>query len=242
MYSVENTSIELKESKIDMAILPVGSIEQHGRHLPLGTDWMIAQEVSRRVASRVDGYLLPAMPFTSSSCHRGSAGTVWLRETTLFNFVKDIVESLSCGGFSKLVVMNCHGGNWVLKPAVREANVDNPNIRVIMLSPHAVAEEKLRKIMETTSLDDLHAGEMETSCMMYLRESLVRSGGIDYVPPVGREFWDYLSLMEMSPSGVWGRPSKASPKKGEKAVEIMVSETARYIKQTFERIEKLRSS
>ncbi len=242
MYSVENTSIELKESKLDMAILPIGSIEQHGRHLPLGTDWMIAQEVSRRVASRVNGYLLPAMPFTSSSCHRGSVGTVWLRETTLLNFVKDIAESLSCGGFSKLVVINCHGGNWILKPAVREVNVDSPNIRVIMLSPWALAEEELKKIMETAASDDVHAGEGETSLMMYLCESLVRPGGTDYIPPVGREFLDYLSLMEISPSGVWGRPSKASGKKGEKAIEIMVSETARYIKQTFERIEKLRSS
>jgi len=83
---------------------------------------------------------------------------------------------------------------------------------------------------------------METSCMMYLRQSLVIPGAKDHVPPVGREFLDYLSLMEISPSGVWGRPSKASSKKGEKAIEIMVSETARYIKQTFERIEKLRNS
>ena len=89
MYNVNNTSKELQEGNIEIAILPIGSTEQHSQHLPLGTDWIIAKEISQRVAEKLTSkvYLLPGMPFGTSPCHSGFKGTVWIRPTTLFYFI-----------------------------------------------------------------------------------------------------------------------------------------------------------
>ena len=237
-YNVNNTSKELQESKVEMAILPIGSVEQHSLHLPLGTDWIIAREISWRVAEKLNAYLLPAMPFGTSLCHSGFSGTVWIRPMTLFNFVKDISLSLYYQGIKKIAIINGHGGNWVLKPAVREVNLDNPEISVIWCMPSLLAQKELSKIFESS--DSIHAGEGETSLMMYLYHELVKKKKIDYVPNVTQEFLDYLRMKEISPSGVWGRANLASQKKGEKAMKIMVEATMRYIKETFKKVERLK--
>jgi len=241
VYDASNTFKELQESKVKIAILPVGSVEQHSLHLPLGTDWIIAKEISQRVAEQLDVYLLPAMPFGTSPCHGGLSGTVWIRPMTLFNFIKDICASLCCEEIKKLAIINCHGGNWVLKPAVREVNLDNPETSVILCTPYLLAQKELEEVFESKGSDDLHAGEIETSCMMYLHHELVKDKKIDYVPKVTQEFLDYLRMKEISSSGVWGKPSRASLKKGKKAIEIMIRVTTKYINETFEKIKKLKN-
>ncbi len=100
----------------------IGAIEQHGRHLPIGTDWMIICELSRRVANELDAWLLPAIPISMSECHGSIAGTVWLKPATLSAVLQDIASSLHAQGIDKVLVLNGHGGNFILEPTIQAIN------------------------------------------------------------------------------------------------------------------------
>lgn len=91
-----------------------------GRHLPVGTDWLIALGHARELSEELDAYLLPAMPYGCSVEHMQFPGTVTLRPTTLAAFLEDMVIPVYRQGFRKIVVLSTHGGNWVPKPFLRE--------------------------------------------------------------------------------------------------------------------------
>jgi creatinine amidohydrolase len=86
VYDWQNTTFEIKQSGVRMGILPVAASEQHGSHLPVGTDVVIMDAIAHRVAESLssDVFLLPAMPLGTSALHGGTAGTVWLGEETLY--------------------------------------------------------------------------------------------------------------------------------------------------------------
>ena len=121
IYTVENTWKELHEARVTTAIVPFGAVEQHGHHLPLGTDWLIADQMGRALAEALgeDVLLLPAMPFGNSREHMAFPGTITLRPATLAAVLEDIVESLRHHGIRTVIVFSAHGGNWILKPALR---------------------------------------------------------------------------------------------------------------------------
>src|SRR5215510_3564632 len=114
MFTAENTTDEIRRGRPRMAILPVGATEQHSRHLPLATDTLVVEAVAQRVAKKLNAYCLPALPFSISHMHRGSHGSVWLRNQTLVSVVRDIAVSVRHDGFKQLVLLNGHGGNFIL--------------------------------------------------------------------------------------------------------------------------------
>ncbi len=135
MVNWENTFHEIAQAKAEIGILPIGAIEQHSYHLPVATDWLIAQELSRRVAQDLGNcYLLPALPFSCSREHSDFAGSIWIRPATLAAIIEDIVRALHHQGIEKVVVLVAHGGNWVVKPTVREINLDRNGVKVILPS------------------------------------------------------------------------------------------------------------
>ena len=94
MLTSLHTRPEIAAAAIHTAVLPVGATEQHGRHLPVGTDTMLAEAFATQLAARLDAYLLPALAITSSIEHRRAKGTVYLRADTLALVVRDIAGSL----------------------------------------------------------------------------------------------------------------------------------------------------
>src|SRR4051812_47128875 len=124
MLTIHNTRDEFASRPCTTAVLPVGAVEQHGQHLPVGTDILLAQSVAEQLAQKLDAYLLPPLAITSSIEHRKAKGTVYLRADTLALVVRDIAASLRDSGFTRLVLANCHGGNWILKPTLRQLNRD----------------------------------------------------------------------------------------------------------------------
>ncbi|MCD6444649.1 creatininase family protein [Candidatus Bathyarchaeota archaeon] len=231
-----STYKEVEESGVKGALLPIGSLEQHGPHLPLCTDTVIAFELAKAVASRLNLFLLPPIPISCSAEHRGVKGTVYLRPETLTLVLRDIVESLSRSGFKYLVVLSGHGGNWVLKPAVRYLNLDYPEFKVILVG-ESVYGNHLREIFE--EVDDLHAGEHETSLMLYLKPNMVRDKPEGCRPEAGREMLDYLPIWEITPTGIWGNPSRASVEKGRLAFEKTVEAIVKYLKTLLARLNLL---
>ncbi|MDH4178971.1 MAG: creatininase family protein, partial [Armatimonadota bacterium] len=92
MVNSENTFHEIEQAHPEIALLPIGAIEQHSYHLPLATDFLVAQALGHLVAEQLDNcYLLPALPFSCSREHCDFFGTVWLRPATLAAVIEALV-------------------------------------------------------------------------------------------------------------------------------------------------------
>lgn len=235
MVNWENTFHEIAEARPEIGILPIGAIEQHSYHLPVATDWLVAQELSRRVAQELGNcYLLPALPFSCSREHSDFAGSLWLRPATLAAIIEDIVNSLHHQGLGKVVLLVAHGGNWVVKPTVREINLDRKGVRVIVPSLEGSGGG-------SGNLMDLHSGAGETSLILRLRHELVKMDQAkpDFAPEQGREFLDYTGMAGVSPTGLWGAPSKGSAADGEQILQLATKRTVEYIRKAFADFERL---
>ena len=237
MLDALSTSAAIASARPSIAVLPIGSIEQHSRHLPLGTDWIAATALADRVASELDAYLLPALPVSMGRCHKPMAGTVWLRPMTLAAAVMDIVRSLAASGIHQVVIVNGHGGNFTLEVAARELNLAHPELTVLL--PPMSLRSSGPPIFETAGME-VHAGESETSVMMAIDASLVGDDRVDYIPSVGREFLDYAFVGAISPEGVWGKPSLATREKGQRAFDARVHTLVDYVRETLDRVARLK--
>ena len=232
MLSYLNTAKEVKESGIKTAILPVGSIEQHSSHLPLGTDYLVVKELSERVAKKIDAYLLPPIPISTCYEHKGTKGTTWMRPETFSRMVQDIVLSLKYSGFNRVIIMLGHGGIFIAGPCVRELNAMYDDLEVIFINPPS--SEKINSVF--VGDNGIHAGEKETSCVLAIDEDLVNKELMmenDFVPDCPREFLNYAPLPVISKTGVWGKSSLATKEKGEKCFELMTEYCLEYIEKAF---------
>jgi creatinine amidohydrolase len=237
MLDALSTATTITRERPTLAVLPIGSIEQHSRHLPLGTDWIAATALAHRVGAELGALTLPALPVSMGRCHKPMAGTVWLRPMTLADAVSDVIRSLAATGIRDVVIVNGHGGNFTLEVAARELNMTSPEL--IVLLPPMSLRSKGPQIFETAGLE-VHAGEGETSVMMAIDASLVGDDRVDYIPPVGREFLDYAFAGDLSPEGVWGKPTLATREKGVRAFEGRVEGLCEYVRETFARVASLK--
>jgi len=237
MLTIYDTKKEFAASDCRIAVLPVGATEQHGSHLPVGTDTIFAECYARRLAEALDAYLLPAVAISSSIEHRKSKGTVYLKSDTLALVIRDIAESLQFSGFSKLIIANFHGGNWIIKPTIRNLNRELGDFQVILLDAGEVARPRFHEILNHVQ-NDIHAGEMETSLMLHLHPEHVadikRQHEPDFVP---QAFMDYFDVGDITPDGYWGFPEDATAEKGSKVLELMLREGIKYI-ENLDRITK----
>jgi creatinine amidohydrolase len=149
-----------------------------------------------------------------------------------------LIGALHYHGIKKVVLLIGHGGNWIIKPTVREMDLDRTGLQVIFTTPDSFS-------IEQGQFSDLHAGRGETSLMLHLRPELVKLDQVkpDFAPAVGREFFDYTGVGGVSPTGLWGAPSGASAAEGEQMMAAATARTVEYIRQTFaelDRIEKVR--
>jgi len=198
-----------------VAVLPVGSFEQHGRHLPLATDTIVACAIAEAVAQRYDLFLLPPITIACSHEHADFAGTVSISAATLSQVIRDVQASLEQQGITKLVIVNGHGGNYVLGNIVQEANV---GARRMALFPHRDDWEHARKAggLTTSNHEDMHGGELETSILLAVAPDEVRPGyeGDDHIASE-RTHLHTVGMAGYPTSGLIGRPSLASASKGE---------------------------
>lgn len=244
LLDYQNTSFEVRDARPDIAVLPIGSTEQYGEHLPVGSATFILDVLARRVAARLKGttYLLPTMPLGTSGLHRGTAGTIALEWSTLMQVVYDLIESLMAQGIRKVAVIVGLGGanettvrprgNYIVKTTVRQLNYDFSELDVIWAQPFTVAGKDLLQILASAE-HDVHAGELATSLMLHLAPDTVKGKGVDYLPETDKAYLDYVAFEKLCPGGVWGKPSLASAEKGKSALEAAVARTAAYIEESF---------
>jgi len=203
-----------------LVLVPVGSIEQHGPHLPLDTDAAIAAAVADAVAVRLPGEVLVAPPvsYGSSGEHQEFAGTSSIGSEALQHFVIELVRSMSTWA-GRIVFVNAHGGNV---SALAKATFQ------MIAEGHDVAWTPC-----ATEGFDLHAGYTETSLMLYIRPTSVRLERAERGET--RSLGEILPLMmaggvaAVSPNGVLGDPTSASSERGSQLLERMVDQIVHQI-------------
>ena len=233
MLSYYNTTNKISEEKPDTAIIPIGSIEQHGSHLPIGVDYFTAEAYSKAVAEKTGALLYPPLPFSTCYEHKGTCGSLGLRPTTLYSVIEDLVLGLYAQGIKKIIFIICHGGVFIAGPAIRELNALHDDLAVI--SVYSSLPSRASEVLENKD-PEIHAGEKESSLMLYLHPETVDTDEMmknDYTPNVPRDYLNYSPLRKLSPTGVWGKPSLASAEKGEKIFNIVVDAMVEYIEDAF---------
>jgi creatinine amidohydrolase len=201
-----------------LAILPFGALEQHGPHLPLGTDTMTATEVARRLAERLDAVLLPAIAYGDTWNNAGYPGTVSLSPTTVTAIAVDLGRSLVASGARGLVIVNGDWGNRMPLYAATRILTAEAQIAAITLDYPGMAEAANAVRHSAEAAPGLnHAEEVETSIMLAIDADTVHPDRyVSVYPAFPSDFGTRpMQLHPFSPSGVFGDPASATAEKGE---------------------------
>ncbi|MFJ7150717.1 creatininase family protein [Streptomyces sp. NPDC100445] len=211
-----------------VAVLPVGSFEQHGPFLPLATDTLVACAVAREIAAAYPVHLLPPVTLSCSHEHAAWPGTVSVSAVTLHAVVTDIAASLRRSGVEALVVVNGHGGNYVLGNVVQEASARGERMALFPAAEDWEAARERAGVV-TSLLTDMHAGEIETSILLHAHPEFVRPGheSADFTADDRRHLLT-LGMSAYTESGVIGRPSLASAEKGKELLASLTESFGAY--------------
>jgi len=234
MLSTFNTSVEIDESRFDTAVLPLGSMEPKGPHLPLGFDIMLASRFAFDLCRSKSVYLLPVFPFSAAVECRGFTGSIALGQQTMWNVLCDLAGVLSKQGFRRLVVLDFSNFNWIVKQAVREINMDAGLIQAVWVNP----KEFARRECSAQMLPDHGGGALETSLGLALEQVPVGSLPEDHLPERPREYIDYAGYKALAPGGYWGRPSHGDAETGKRLYRRMLEGTRDFLDYAFELFSK----
>ena len=232
-----------------MALLPVGSLEQHGRHLAISTDNVLGDalagaSVQGAVARGVRVLLCPPLHYGYTMHNMDFPGTMTLRTETLLAVGVDLVTSLVHHGCQKIVLLNSHGSNWsILDLVSRQVMNRHPEVLVAAIFPIKMAAAELEKLREAKQTGGMsHGCELETSLMLYLRPELVDMDKAvhDISQPDSRFYWrDILrgsrgvALADLtrhaSRTGLVGDPTVATAEKGRQFFDLIVSATVEFL-------------
>lgn len=232
-------------------VLPIGSIEQHGDHLPVATDTILVTEIAAAGIERVEGEvpILMLPPFWSgySPHHLSFGGTLSLELDHMRQALEDIAETALSNGFDALLLLNGHGGNISLvNGAVSTVGTDADD-EILGLTYFQLAGDFIQEIRESDPGGMGHGGEFETSLMLHLQEELVREGeleGTEMDEPYDRSITDmfeggplavYRGFEEYTSTGAIGTPELASRETGRRIYERLGDELAEVLREIHER-------
>ncbi len=238
----------------DMVIIPLGSTEQHGPHLPLGTDFYEALGISKLISERTGVIVAPVVLVGYSPYHSGFPGTLSLRAETLEQVLFEAVEWLLKYGFRRFLFFNYHGGNNAIQTKlIYRVNQSTAGVAIAIGHGGPILKEEEEEGM------DWHAGVSETSIMLFLQPQLVRMDRaqepeMHFSPQVEElrrlaakdpsleNVWNALlgvpvetkkggASHEISSNGIWSLrdPKEASVDIGQKSVENMVEQAVKFI-------------
>jgi creatinine amidohydrolase len=210
-------------------LLPVGATEEHGPHLPLGTDTFQAQDVCRRLAEQRRVFVAPAIPYGVCRSTGEHPGTVSLTTATLKALVCDLVRSCYRQGLRNVVILSGHAGgthNAALLDAGECLLRELPELRVAVVAEYALVRQAGGGLIVTA--EDRHAGEIETSRMLATRPQLVK-GSAPAEQPGFPQFILVRDKQRYWPGGVDGDPAMASAEKGRQLEALVVTALGRLV-------------
>ncbi len=210
----------LKQTKT--IVFPFGTIEEHGSHLPLNTDALIIQEVLKKAAKTREFFLAPLVYYGVCTTTGDHPGTIGITPATLRRLSADLIKDAYRKGLRNFLLISGHGGSLHMSALKESAEMlvgELKSIQIAIFSPYDLLWKELAELAETPN--DSHAGEIETSIMLYLAPDLVKGRPPLEYPKIPKPFI-VKDKMKYWKGGVWGNPGKASREKGEKAVQLMV--------------------
>ncbi|NSW77162.1 MAG: creatininase family protein [Candidatus Atribacteria bacterium] len=233
------TYTDFKEGRFDKAILAVGSAENHGFHLPFGTDALVAQAIAQEVAQRVNGMLvLPPVTYGVSEHYGHFPFTLTLRPEILIEVLKDIFRSSIRQGIQRIIIVNGHDGNIApIEIAARSVKVEYPQAFLASLDAWWVTAGELLPPGTFEVWGGLgHAGEGETSIVLHLFPELCRmENARGVVPDLPSELTIKWKFDELTPYGATGDPTRGTPEKGKKMFEVLVDWVVRFVQEMEKR-------
>lgn len=237
---------------IGLAVFPLGSLENHGPHLPLGTDLLLAEALSSHAVNGMQGVsVLPPSPFGASFEHASWLGAIPIHDHNLNGLWDDVIAALVKSGVRKIILVNAHGGQTPNVEIVARAARFRHNALVVSFNAQAVLTrawkntEKRAALLETESVYGIHGGLIETAVMMHLFPHLVRKEFVAHFKP---RFFRYGQPLEphgegisfgwrsedLSSSGALGDATSANTKLGEAIFSEAVSILRRLIVKVLE--------
>jgi creatinine amidohydrolase len=219
-----------------VVIFPVGSVEEHGEHLPLCTDSIQPEYIALEVAKKTGCLVAPPLRYGICNAGRNFAGTITIDFDTFFRMVRDILSELVRNGFNRIVVLSGHAGNShmvALRLAAQDiiikcdAPKEKRKTRIMVLSDFDFAQELTPKYAAS---NDGHAGTLETSRVMHINPQLIKAKGSASYPQMPR--FEVVAHPEIYfPSGVNGDPTAATAEKGQKINAYIVEQVEKLVKE-----------
>ncbi len=242
--------MERLDKKNTIVLIPLGSLEQHGNQAPLGTDDIIAEAMVEQIGKALEQageenfpmLVFPLIPVGLSTEHKNFCGSITFRPDTYYHLLYDICSSLAHHGFQKIAFLICHGGNTPIVQVLSRELRSELGIYPFFLSSGAFSHPDVKATVSEGNIWDFHGGEMETSMVMAVDESLVKldtaEAGIpaSFVQnkallPYGTTSIGWMSedwkTKEGKPIGIGGDPSGATAEKG----RIILETSARILVQ-----------
>ncbi len=242
----EMTWPQIKEllTKTKTVVIPVGSTEQHGHHLPLGSDSMQGTDMVKRLIKRFDdeGIAIagaPTMPFGISHAHMKFPGSITISSKTLMAVLTEVVQSLYHHGFRNYVLLLSHGGNLpTLRLLANDLALQYRDIKVIVPDWIPINSAAYPEVLKSNRpKNEHHSGEGETARMLAYTPKLVDMENAEsyYVEPQMDPYHPKpypgsvstatsgFGVKEMTPYGVMGSPFKATAETGDKLYEIIIN-------------------
>ena len=238
---------ELRHQAMNVAIIPVGSTEQHGAHLPLGTDTMVAMLLAEDAAKQTDVVVTPPIWFGWCPHHMGLPGSITIRPEILIELLYDVMDSLAKHGFAKFVVINGHrivNIPWMQIAAERAQR--SLGVKVVLFDPAYMS----REVISSLGYGPLgHSDEIETSQMYFKLPELVHMQKARDNPPAKQELYSvdpafqgdtlcYIpgTIKDMKKAvdiaaGTTGSPSRATKEKGKIYHDHLVGNLVKVIRQ-----------
>ena len=226
-------------------VLPMAAIEQHGPHLPLATDRMIAEYFAEQLNVRLGStvLVLPTVAVGCSDHHMDFPGSLTLRHETFFSVCDQYLISAYRHGFRNFLVLNAHGGNrGICQVLLERFGADHPECRIAVASWWRVVADALLPLNETGPGGVGHACEFETSLLLHIAPQAVRMKAIEpRVNNIPTYDWAeedllrpsrvslYRSMKQISPNGTWGDPTKATATKGKQIADIVCDALGRVV-------------
>ena len=233
----ELSTVEASQAAKDgtVMIFPVGSVEEHGNHLPLCTDSIQPEYIALEVAKKTGCLVAPPFRYGVCNATRNFAGTLTIEFDTLYKVAHDILSELVRNGFYRIIVLSGHAGNShmvALRLAAQDIVVKNSaknesKVRIMVLSDFDFAEELSPKYAD---VNDGHAGTLETSRVMAIKPELIKAKGKASTWQMPR--FEVVAHPELYfPSGVNGDPTTASKEKGQRINEYIINEIEKLVKE-----------